>query len=317
MFPNLVFYPIIILILLCGLSNIPALGHQRNKRILGLFNIIRFDNVECNDREGVCFSTGDCINMGGSTNGNCASGFGVCCVFSTNTCGSTVTQNVSFIRNPGFPSALNSPQTCSFTIQRLNTNICQLRLDFLRRAVGTGDEITVTSASGFNPPGIGGLCGDNMDGQHMYVEFGSGNSITWSIVVGSDTSVNRLWNIKTSQIPCNSNFKAPNGCVQYFTGPSGTISSYNRAGQRLPVGSTYQNSTSQVAACTAAGITIPGAVGTTTNTFCQTKFNAINAQTVNGVIRSEEIPFRLGVAVQDAGNANLEGFELTYNQIPC
>ncbi|XP_040580159.2 uncharacterized protein [Lepeophtheirus salmonis] len=294
--------------------------------------------------------------MGGSTNGNCASGFGVCCVFSTNTCGSTVTQNVSFIRNPGFPSALNSPQTCSFTIQRLNTNICQLRLDFVKLstaeasdgtcgissggAVGTGDEITVTSASGFNPPGIGGLCGDNMDGQHMYVEFGSGNSITWSIVVGSDTSVNRLWNIKTSQIPCNSNFKAPNGCVQYFTGSSGTISSYNRAGQRLPVGSTYQNcirredgkcaieyrsnfftlgaiATSQVAACTAAGITIPGAVGTTTNTFCQTKFNAINAQTVNGVIRSEEIPFRLGVAVQDAGNANLEGFELTYNQIPC
>lgn len=31
---------------------------------------------------GTCFTTTECTEKGGSTDGNCAAGFGVCCVFS-------------------------------------------------------------------------------------------------------------------------------------------------------------------------------------------------------------------------------------------
>eukprot|EP00096_Caligus_rogercresseyi_P008085 TRINITY_DN2640_c0_g1_i1.p1 TRINITY_DN2640_c0_g1~~TRINITY_DN2640_c0_g1_i1.p1 ORF type:complete len:359 (-),score=3.86 TRINITY_DN2640_c0_g1_i1:476-1552(-) len=339
-----------------------AKGIPREERIIGLFNIVTFGNVECTGHNGVCFAIDECTNRGGISNGNCASGFGVCCVLSTSTCGSTVTRNVTFIQNPGFPTPITNAQNCEFTIRRLSSDICQLRLDFntLRLAepadsvcgksgtmgANSGDKITVKGGLGFNPPGNGGLCGSNLDGQHMYVEFGASDTIMWSAAIGSDTGVSRTWNIKTSQIPCNSNFKAPMGCVQYFTGPMGTISSYNRAGMRAPAGSIYQNCirreegkcsieymsnffklgvprsttgvpVSQSSECTNAGVTIPNAIGASTNTFCLEIFNGNDGQTMNGVIKSEEVPFRLGVSTQKEPLTSVLGFELSYRQHPC
>ena len=52
----------------------------------GIFSVIQFPNVECTTREdtsvkGVCMSAEDCGNKGGTDDGNCAAGFGVCCRF--------------------------------------------------------------------------------------------------------------------------------------------------------------------------------------------------------------------------------------------
>ena len=45
---------------------------------------MQFDNNECttptNDY-GTCLTSTECDDRGGSTQGNCASGFGVCCFF--------------------------------------------------------------------------------------------------------------------------------------------------------------------------------------------------------------------------------------------
>lgn len=51
-------------------------------------------------------------------------------IFSTSTCGSTVTQNRSYVSNPGYPSAYTTTGTCSFSVTPLSSDICQLRLDF-------------------------------------------------------------------------------------------------------------------------------------------------------------------------------------------
>ena len=42
--------------------------------------------------------------------------FGVCCVFMTSSCGATVSQNCSYIKNPGYSSAYTSTSNCQFTI---------------------------------------------------------------------------------------------------------------------------------------------------------------------------------------------------------
>ena len=50
---------------------------------LSLFAVVQFKNSECtasNGLTGTCYSSTDCANNGGSTSGNCAAGFGVCCI---------------------------------------------------------------------------------------------------------------------------------------------------------------------------------------------------------------------------------------------
>ena len=52
--------------------------------LLSLFAIVQFKNTECtatNGLTGSCYSTTECSQKGGAATGNCAAGFGVCCVF--------------------------------------------------------------------------------------------------------------------------------------------------------------------------------------------------------------------------------------------
>ena len=48
---------------------------------------------------------------------------------------------------------------------------------------------------------------------------------SWSSAVSSIS-----WTIHTMQISCSASWRPPAGCLQYFTGTSGTISSYNYEG---------------------------------------------------------------------------------------
>lgn len=294
--------------------------------------------------------------MGGTTNGNCASGFGVCCVVSIETCTGSLSRNCSYFRSPSYPSAYTTAGTCTITINRISDNVCQLRLDFetlitaeaTDGACGGGvvDSITVTSTSGVSPPGRGLLCGDNLSGQHMYVEFGTGQSITWAHLLGTST-VDRMWNIKASQIECASNYKAPNGCTQYFTGNSGNIMSYNRRGTQLAQGQSYTicirqeegyctisykkeylsttataPATSQTLAnpadCLITAINIPIAESSIHENYCGGILSTGSAQTLDGVVTSTVTPFEVHVrTVVGTALTGNGGFELSYTQVPC
>ena len=51
----------------------------------------------------------------------------------------TVSHNNTYVRNPSYPSALSSStstQTCGYKVQKLNDQICQLRLDFENLELG-------------------------------------------------------------------------------------------------------------------------------------------------------------------------------------
>lgn len=73
------------------------------------------------------------------------------------------------------------------------------------------------------------ICGENA-GQHMYIDAGRAKSenILISHSFSSTTTFDRKWNIKVTQIPCDSLYAPPSAdCLQYFTGLQDTIYSYN------------------------------------------------------------------------------------------
>ena len=46
--------------------------------------------------------------------------FGVCCLFTLSTSGSTISQNCSYIQNPNFPTALAGGSAVSYTVNKCN-----------------------------------------------------------------------------------------------------------------------------------------------------------------------------------------------------
>merc|ERR1711992_107556 len=211
--------------------------HPRQRKQLSLFSVVQFPNDECVSTTssittmGTCLTSSECTNRAGATSGTCASGFGVCCVVSTSTCGASVSSNVTYIRNPGYPSVYTptSAGTCSFTINKESDDICQLRHDFQTLSGYTATTAGVCTAkfeatgqTGKNPPAI---CGTNTD-YHMYVEFGASSTDSITLQHTLDAS-QKSWNILARQIACTSSWKAPTDCTQYFTGVSGNVQSYS------------------------------------------------------------------------------------------
>ncbi|XP_059099287.1 uncharacterized protein LOC131893312 [Tigriopus californicus] len=235
------------------------IGFHRQKKLFSLFNIVQFKNDPCSgvtpgDNRGTCLSVQECSSQGGTSDGNCASGFGVCCLFMITGCGGTVNKNCTYVRNTGFPgSDPNNGRTCSVTLNRFANDICQIRLDFQSTTTlplgtdpgscgGTGDSLSVisphSSSQNAFPPAICGI----LTGQHMYFESGrmGGNAGQIDILQGSAAG-ERRYNVKVTYIHCNSKVRAPSGCTQYFTGCTGTITSYNFPGGQLLGDQVYGN----------------------------------------------------------------------------
>ncbi|XP_059087690.1 uncharacterized protein LOC131884071 [Tigriopus californicus] len=134
---------------------------------------------------------------------------------------------------------------CTYTVCPSNNNICRIRFDFTTfningpvtglvitdvpaitttgGAIGdcTTDMFTLTSPGNFAPPII---CGFN-SGQHMIVDASRNmcNEAQFSLS-GSGT---REWDIKVTQYNCGDEQGGPDGCLQYFTGTTGTVASFN------------------------------------------------------------------------------------------
>merc|ERR1711963_804962 len=153
----------------------------------------------------------------GKADGNCAAGFGVCCTFTESTCGNTVSQNCSYIENPSFPTAYSTAGACEYTVSPLNSEICQLRLDFDN--FGLGETATT------------GVCTDSFDvtvssGRDYQTICGTltGQKLTFTLAASGASAT---WRVKVSQMACYDAWKAPAGCYQYYTGVSGSLKSFN------------------------------------------------------------------------------------------
>ena len=96
---------------------------SRREGRFSIFNVVTFKHEQCttsNGLLGTCLTSTECTSQGGNKLGNCASGFGVCCLKTISTCGSTVTNNCTYIQNPGYPSAYTGT-TCQYSVKQVSS----------------------------------------------------------------------------------------------------------------------------------------------------------------------------------------------------
>lgn len=219
--------------------------NNRRGKLFSIFQVVQFQNGACfgsDGMSGTCYTSQECGLRNGASIGNCANGFGVCCRFAIS-CGQMSSENLTIFTDTNVPMGMG---TCTARICPINSDICQLRLDFERFQItgpstsvisvvkilngqpfGAGvansdasqcnvDRFQVSSGSAVIPPRI---CGDNT-GQHVFVDANTDcNELTFQF--GPMTNV-RSFQIRVTQYTCNSPNLAPSGCTQYFTSDSGT-----------------------------------------------------------------------------------------------
>ncbi|TRY67506.1 hypothetical protein TCAL_11774 [Tigriopus californicus] len=239
---------------ICLTENMESEENRKGK-LLSIFNIIQFENGPCagsESKNGTCYTKEECKTRSGTASGTCASGYGVCCIFSK-TCGQQSSENCTY-----FESGRNLAGSCELKVCKADSNICQLRLDFdsfvisgpstsatsyaktVAGSVSAGatneiatktqcltDLFSVTSPGNPAPPSI---CGSN-SGEHMYVDTSDAcNTLTFQLgSTGIGTTIaNRQWSIKIVQLACDDENRAPPGCTQYYYGlNAGTIQTFN------------------------------------------------------------------------------------------
>jgi len=229
-----------------------GLEGQRDPK-LSIFQVVKFTNSHCtgNTKNGTCFTSQECDNIGGVQDGTCADGFGVCCTV-TLTTGGTVSVNNSYIQ----VSSSTNLDTGSnlYTVCPCSDDICRIKFDFesfdiqgpssgfFRTATVADtldtsslnygntvgqcmiDTFQIVSPSGRSSPII---CGDN-DNQHMILDVADQECLTVDLGIGSTTStVTRELDIRIIQYRCGDEQGGPTGCLQYFENTSGKIRSFN------------------------------------------------------------------------------------------
>merc|ERR1712172_3083 len=223
----------------------------REGKILPVFQVIKFPNDVCTGatRNGTCYTSEECSTKGGASDGSCASGFGVCCVFAL-ACGASASENQTYLVQASVTTLTNP---CKYTICPCGTNICRIRFDFTTMVLAGAVAGTVTaaataiSAAGtLNGPLIGDcvddqfsisggtgrgtptICGTNT-GYHMIVDADStGNTCHTALFnIGGTTATSRSWNVLVTHYSCgDTDSSGWPGCLQYYTATANNIQNF-------------------------------------------------------------------------------------------
>merc|ERR1712223_96906 len=108
---------------------------KRDGKVLPVFQVVKFPNDNCigATMNGTCYTSEECSSKSGKNDGSCASGFGVCCVFSL-ACGGTASENQTYLTQTS-ATAVASP--CTYTICPCSSSICRIRYDFTTFIIAT------------------------------------------------------------------------------------------------------------------------------------------------------------------------------------
>merc|ERR1711936_531094 len=76
---------------------------QERDSKLSVFQVVKFANGICkgSSRNGTCYTAAECSNIGGTKDGTCADGFGVCCIVILTTSGSSSVNNTYIYKASG------------------------------------------------------------------------------------------------------------------------------------------------------------------------------------------------------------------------
>jgi len=234
-----------LLVLLATTHAQPA-DNQGKAKAIGIFNIVKFPNDVCTTENtatttGTCFTAEECKDKNGVASGTCADGYGVCCIITVE-CGKSTSANCTYLSQ----AATTTPPAagCTYTICPGDSTINRIKLDlqvfniagpFLpstqnadhsASASATGacntDRLTVSGTRGPYPV----ICGLNT-GQHIIVDTDGSKCVKASFSYGASTSASRQYKIHATQFASSNEMGGPPGCLQFFTGATGTVSSFN------------------------------------------------------------------------------------------
>merc|ERR1712038_824383 len=223
---------------------------ERDGKALPVFQVVKFPNDVCkgSTRNGTCYTAEECSTKGGASDGSCASGFGVCCMFALS-CGGSAPENQTYLIQSSVTS-LTSP--CTYTICPCSTNICRIRYDFETfvlanqvagttvhgavsittriEAIGdcTTDQFSISGLAGGGTGGSPVICGTNT-GYHMIVDSAPGDTTCQKAQfnIGGSTSTSRTWSIRVTQYACGDyDSSGWPGCLQYYTATANTIQNF-------------------------------------------------------------------------------------------
>merc|ERR1712170_69253 len=194
---------------------------------------------------GTCYTAEECASRDGVASGSCAEGYGVCCII-TVSCGGSTSENCTYLSQ----AASTTPNTdsddlnqqCSYSICPRTSTVNRIRLDLMMfmiappfvptaldgTAAGTEDasqalgQCTGDTFQAGNSPVI---CGAN-DGQHMIVDSDGSSCVTALFTFGAGT-VNRRYTIHVIQYESTNEMGGPPGCLQFFTGATGLVQTFN------------------------------------------------------------------------------------------
>jgi len=213
-----------------------------------IFQIIKFKNEPCvgDNRNGTCFTSAECDNVGGTESGSCADGFGVCCTVTLEN-GAATSLNQSYIVQAASALPAGSMQ---YTICPCSDDVCRIRFDFTQFTLnGPGAAADVTSATGLSADinanvgtrigdcltdtfsitsssgGTPVICGTN-GGQHMIVDTDGSSCAYVNFGIGGG-AFQRNWDIMVTQYKCGEEAGGPPGCLQWHMAPEGKIRSFN------------------------------------------------------------------------------------------
>merc|ERR1719330_1149957 len=216
---------------------------DREGKVLPVFQVVKFPNDVCSgtSRNGTCYTAEECSVKGGTTDGSCAAGFGVCCLFSLS-CGGSASQNQTYLVQSSVTTLTNP---CTYTICPCSSNICRIRFDFTTMVLAAAPAATGAAASlngqlvgdcvddqfsitGGNTAGTPTICGTNT-GYHMIVDADpSGNNCHRALfAIGGGTTTSRSWDIRVTQYACGDyDSSGWPGCLQYYTATASNIQNF-------------------------------------------------------------------------------------------
>ncbi|OTF80578.1 hypothetical protein BLA29_004052 [Euroglyphus maynei] len=220
--------------------------------------------LDASNQSGTCYTALECKKLGGNPSSKCAKGLGTCCIMSR-TCHNSTYNKVVYFKNPSYPLTDSEQNFCDLSVNIVDADICQLRIDFLEFQIDPptegnclGDKFTAT-ASGMTPTAVPVLCGNNRN-QHIYLSLPAHQEKrSVSIVFETNALGDYRFHLKITQIDCRVRqppaqtgpfssistlaarqsrtiyqkipnqltYPAPTGCLQYYTSPSGTFESFN------------------------------------------------------------------------------------------
>jgi len=315
--------------------------------LFSVFQIVKFNNDACNAIDGTlgtCYTASECTANGGEERGNCASGFGVCCVAVVNNCATSpeIKLNNSYIQNAGYPSDVTTgasscatsrqASTHTYTIKKAASDIVQYRLDFMVTELSNpmagscdNDTITITGADAVTMKILPtNLCG-TLTGSHVYLSVKDVDSVTLTVSLSSQST--QKWNILVRQFDSTqTEYLAPRGCLQYYREDLGTLETFNYNGGNGELLNDHmytmciaQNDAYCDVALSSSSFMLGGSSGACsdavvfgTNQLCGSTFGTSGQLNWN-YTGSYNVPF-----MSDSDNAAMDtGFSVGFVLLPC